>query len=75
MCAHTLAGHQGAITCLASDETRLIAGSEGGVKLWDIHTGKFKKDLVSGLGVQGVWQVTFNRRWLVCTLMRNGRTE
>jgi hypothetical protein len=70
-----LAGHSGAITSLAADETRLIDGSQGGLGLWDIQTGKFKKDLVSGQGVPGVWQVTFNRTWVVCALNRNGRTE
>ncbi|KAI8984779.1 WD40-repeat-containing domain protein [Mycotypha africana] len=62
VCEHVLSGkhgHEGAITCFKHDEEKVISGSEGGLKIWDIKTGKFMYDLVTG--VKGVWWLTFNR--------------
>ena len=71
-CDHTLTAHQGAITCFQHDETKIISGSEGTLKMWDIRDGTFVRDLVTG--VQGVWQVAFSGRHLVSASNRGGMT-
>jgi F-box and WD-40 domain protein CDC4 len=62
VCEHVLAGpngHEGAITCFKHDDEKVISGSEGGLKMWDIKTGRFLYDLVTD--VKGVWWVTFDK--------------
>ncbi|KAI9482824.1 MAG: WD40-repeat-containing domain protein [Benjaminiella poitrasii] len=59
VCEHVLAGHEGAITCFKHDDEKVISGSEGGLKVWDIKTGKYLYDLVTD--VKGVWWVTFDK--------------
>ncbi|CED83858.1 Cdc4 and related F-box and WD-40 proteins [Phaffia rhodozyma] len=71
-CQHTLKGHQGAITCFQHDETKIISGSEGTLKMWDIKDGTFVQDLVTG--VQGVWRVSFSNRYVVSASNRTGLT-
>lgn len=71
-CKHTLTAHQGAITCFQHDETKIISGSEGTLKMWDVRDGSFVRDLVTG--VQGVWQVAFSGRHLVSASNRGGMT-
>jgi WD40 repeat protein len=63
VCEHVLSGkhgHEGAITCFKHDDEKVISGSEGGLKMWDIKTGRHLYDLVTG--VKGVWWVTFDKR-------------
>lgn len=63
VCEHVLAGehgHEGAITCFKHDDEKVISGSEGGLKMWDIKTGRHLYDLVTD--VKGVWWVTFDKR-------------
>lgn len=64
--------HGGAITCFAHDETKVVSGSDGCLKLWDIKTGQFVRDLVSG--IQSVWQVVFKDNMLVAATSRGGGT-
>ncbi|KAI9495486.1 WD40-repeat-containing domain protein [Zychaea mexicana] len=67
-CQHVLSGHRGAITCFHHDETKVISGSEGGLKMWDIKTGRHVRDLITG--VNGVWRVAFDRRRCVAAVHR-----
>lgn len=69
---HTLASHGGAITCFRHDETKVISGSDGTLKLWDIRTGQYVRDLV--IGISSVWQVAFNGNLLVAASNRAGTT-
>ena len=50
-CEHTLHGphkHQSAVTSLQFTENFVVTSSDdGSVKLWDIKTGEFIRDLVS----------------------------
>jgi WD40 repeat protein len=40
-----LAGHQGPVTCLQRDFTRLVSGSEdGSLRVWDMHSGVCLKE-------------------------------
>lgn len=71
-CTQTLTAHTGAITCFQHDETKIVSGSEGTLKLWDVRDGSFVRDLVTG--VQGVWQVAFSGRYLVSASNRIGIT-
>lgn len=69
---NVLASHSGAITCFQHDETKVVSGSDGSLKLWDVKTGTFVRDLV--VGISSVWQVSFNKNLLVAASNRNGAT-
>lgn len=69
---HTLASHGGAITCFQHDEDKVVSGSDGTLKLWDIKTGQYVRDLV--IGISSVWQVAFNGSLLVAASNRGGTT-
>lgn len=69
---HSLASHGGAITCFQHDETKVVSGSDGTLKLWDIRTGAYVRDLV--IGISSVWQVAFNGNLLVAASNRSGST-
>ncbi|TYJ54365.1 hypothetical protein B9479_004953 [Cryptococcus floricola] len=62
----------GAITCFQHDEVKVVSGSDGTLKLWDIKTGTFVRDLV--VGISSVWQVAFNGNLLVAASNRNSQT-
>ncbi|CCX14312.1 WD40-repeat-containing domain protein [Pyronema domesticum] len=68
-CKHTLTAHTGAITCFQHDETKVISGSDRTVKMWNIKTGEFVRDLLTDL--TGVWQVKFNERRCVAAVQRD----
>ena len=72
-CQHTLTAHSGAITCFQHDEYKVISGSDGTLKMWDAQNGTFTRDLLTGL--TGVWQVSFDKRFCVAAVQRNGRSE
>ncbi|SCV69042.1 BQ2448_2062 [Microbotryum intermedium] len=72
-CRHTLAAHSGAITCFQHDEYKVVSGSDGTLKMWDVRDGSFTRDLLTGL--TGVWQVAFDRRFCVAAIQRNGQSE
>jgi F-box and WD-40 domain protein CDC4 len=72
-CRHTLAAHSGAITCFQHDEYKVISGSDGTLKMWDVREGTFTRDLLTGL--TGVWQVAFDHRFCVAAVQRNGQSE
>ncbi|KAI7853135.1 WD40-repeat-containing domain protein [Circinella umbellata] len=71
-CMHALLGHQGAITCFQHDHEKIISGSEGGLKLWDIKTGKLLQNFVSY--ATGVWRVAFDQRKCVAAIHCNNIT-
>ncbi|WVF68204.1 hypothetical protein IAT40_002969 [Kwoniella sp. CBS 6097] len=68
----TLVSHTGAITCFQHDETKIVSGSDGALKLWDARTGTYVRDLMNG--VNSVWQVAFNGNLLVAASNRNNQT-
>ena len=68
-CKHTLTAHTGAITCFQHDETKVISGSDKTLKMWNIKTGEFIRDLLTDL--TGVWQVKFNERRCVAAVQRD----
>lgn len=67
-----LANNGGAITCFQHDEQKVVSGSDGMLKLWDIRKGAFVRDLV--IGISSVWQVAFNGNLLVAASNRAGST-
>ena len=69
---HTLAAHTGAITCFVHDEFKVLSGSDGNLKMWDIREGGVVRDLLGG--VQGVWQVVCEGRWCVAASNRGDGT-
>jgi F-box and WD-40 domain protein CDC4 len=69
---HTLTTHGGAITCFQHDESKVVSGSDGTLKLWDIRTGQYIRDLV--IGISSVWQVAFHGNLLVAASNRGGST-
>ncbi|KAJ7633112.1 WD40-repeat-containing domain protein [Roridomyces roridus] len=60
---HTLAAHTGAITCFQHDEFKVLSGSDGTLKMWNLRDGSVQRDLLTG--ITGVWQVVFEGRWCV----------
>lgn len=69
---HTLAAHTGAITCFQHDEFKILSGSDGTLKMWDIRDGTNVRDLLTG--ITGVWQVVFDGRWCVAASNRHDAT-
>lgn len=69
---HTLAAHTGAITCFQHDEFKVLSGSDGTLKMWNIRDGSPVRDLLTG--ITGVWQVVFEGRWCVAASNRNDTT-
>jgi F-box and WD-40 domain protein CDC4 len=69
---HTLAAHTGAITCFQHDEFKVLSGSDGSLKMWNVHDGLVVRDLLTG--ITGVWQVVFEGRWCVAASNRNDTT-
>ncbi|KAG0253126.1 SCF ubiquitin ligase complex subunit cdc4 [Mortierella polycephala] len=68
VCLRILAAHSAAITCFQHDGNKVISGSDGNLKMWDFKTGKFIRNLLSGLG--SVWQVKFDERRCVAAVQR-----
>ncbi|KAH9917438.1 WD40-repeat-containing domain protein [Fomitopsis serialis] len=52
-----------AVTCSQHDGFKVLAGSDGALKMWDVQSGMELRDLLQG--VVGVWQVAFEGRWCV----------
>ncbi|KAF2200316.1 WD40 repeat-like protein [Delitschia confertaspora ATCC 74209] len=71
-CKSTLCAHTGAITCFQHDGQKVISGSDRTLKMWNVRTGDFVKDLLTDLS--GVWQVKFNERRCVAAVQRNNMT-
>lgn len=71
-CKSILTAHTGAITCFQHDGQKVISGSDRTLKMWDVTTGEFIKDLLTDLS--GVWQVKFNARRCVAAVQRNNLT-
>lgn len=71
-----LEGHTAAITCFQHDPLRIVSGSERMLKLWDIRTGKFVKDILADV-TGGIWQVRFDFNRCVAAVQRsiNDREE
>lgn len=68
VCHHALSGHGNSITCFQHDNYKVISGSEGGLKMWDIQTGRFVRDLITE--VDGVWRVAFDGRRCVAAVQK-----
>lgn len=71
-CKSRLCAHTGAITCFQHDGQKVISGSDKTLKMWNVKTGEFVKDLLTDLS--GVWQVKFNERRCVAAVQRNSVT-
>lgn len=72
--------HQSAVTCLQFNKRFVITSSDDGtVKLWDVRTGEFIRNLValdSGGSGGVVWRIRANETKLVCAVgSRNGTEE
>ena len=71
-CRSILSAHTGAITCFQHDGQKVISGSDRTLKMWNVATGEFARDLLTDLS--GVWQVKFNERRCVAAVQRNNLT-
>ncbi|KAJ3916051.1 WD40 repeat-like protein, partial [Lentinula edodes] len=82
-----MTGHTGAITCFQHDEWKVVSGSDGTLKVWDLRDLNFANTSSSTLnvagvpvvrdlltGITGVWQVAFEGRWCVSASNRNDVT-
>jgi F-box and WD-40 domain protein CDC4 len=68
-CKSILSAHTAAITCFQHDAHKVISGSDRTLKMWNVQTGDFVKDLLTDLS--GVWQVKFNDRRCVAAVQRH----
>ena len=71
-CRSVLSAHTGAITCFQHDGRKVVSGSDRSLKMWDVRTGTFLRDLLKDLS--GVWQVRFDERRCVAAVQRNNLT-
>ena len=69
---HAISGHTGAITCFQHDEFKVMSGSDGSLKMWDIRNGTLIRSLLTG-NTMGLWQVVFQGRWCVAASTREDR--
>lgn len=71
--------HQGAVTCLQFTRKFVVTSSDDGtVKLWDLQTGAFIRNLVtleSGGSGGVVWRVKADNTLLVCASGSRNGTE
>jgi F-box and WD-40 domain protein CDC4 len=67
-----ISAHKTAVTCMCSDQDRIVSGSDGSLKLWDIRTGRLVRELVTNIDV--IWRVGFTRDILVVAYQQNGLT-
>ncbi len=72
--------HQSAVTCLQFNKKFVITSSDDGtVKIWDLRTGDFLRNLValdSGGSGGVVWRIKCSNTKLVCAVgSRNGTEE
>ena len=72
--------HQSAVTCLQFNKKFVITSSDDGtVKIWDLKTGDFLRNLValdSGGSGGVVWRIRCSNTRLVCAVgSRNGTEE
>lgn len=70
---HVLRGHTSAITCVANDDYKVLSGSQGMLKLWNVKDGSFVRDLVQGVD-GSVWQVGFDYKKCVVAVQRGETT-
>lgn len=71
-CKAILTAHTGAITCFQHDGQKVISGSDRTLKMWDVKTGEWVRDLLTDLS--GVWQVKFSDRRCVAAVQRDRLT-
>lgn len=71
-CRSVLNGHAGAIASFQHDGQKIVSGSHMNVKMWDVRTGVFERDLFTDLS--GVWQVQFDAQRCVAAVQREGET-
>lgn len=69
----TLSTNASSITCFAHDERKIVSGSDGTLRLWDIRTGQPIRDLITG--IQSVWQIVFRDNILVAATNRGGNFQ
>lgn len=67
---HKLKGHGGPITCFQHDCHRVVSGSEKMLKLWDIKTGNFVRDMLNDIA-GGTWQVRFDSDRCIAAVQRS----
>jgi F-box and WD-40 domain protein CDC4 len=70
---HTLAAHTGAITCFQHDELKVLSGSSGAVKMWNIRDGSLVRNLLTD--ITGVWQVAFKGRLCAAATKQVDKTK
>jgi len=61
-----------AVTCFQHDDSKVLSGSDGILRMWSVRDRTAVWDLLTGQ--MSVWQVAFNGRWCVAASNRNDQT-
>lgn len=69
------ASNTGPIGCIKQDHHKVLSGSDGTLKMWDIVNNRLVRDLMPMAEVSGVWQVNFDERYCVVATRTNGQAE
>lgn len=70
---NTLLGNGGPITCFRHNDFRVVSGSDGQLRIWDIRKGQIIRDVSNDM--TGVWQVQFNDRFCIAAVQRDEATD
>jgi F-box and WD-40 domain protein CDC4 len=65
-CKRVLHAPGGNVTCFQHDGQKLVSGSDGGLRVWDIQTGKRVRDLLADV----IWHVKFDGQRCVAAVQR-----
>ncbi|OMJ08295.1 Cell division control protein 4 [Smittium culicis] len=63
-----LVGHSGPVTCIANNEFFLVSSGDSCIKLWDLRSFKFVRNLREGL--VGCWQVAIKDDLVVAAIRK-----
>jgi F-box and WD-40 domain protein CDC4 len=66
----TVLRHTETVNAFQHDGRKVISGSDGKLKMWDVEAGEFLRDLLSDLDI--VWKVRYDDKRCVAAVRRNG---
>jgi F-box and WD-40 domain protein CDC4 len=72
-CLQRVCAHDNSVTCLQFDDRFIVSGgNDGRVKLWDVKTGNFIREL--SRPSESVWRINFQDDKCAILCQRGGKT-